>query len=389
MSESLPRNSAIEQSRPASPQRRTIARDKIKIVGASGSVPAGRLASVYKKNVQLWVACVFRGFPPPARIKRRERRLACETMKLGYYHYFFKQRGRRNAPRLCHNITSLLKAYIEYDDVDWKTKLETEDGEKLLLTPTDTSGVFMLVATRHQEIIKAIHTGTLSCADLSDRLQADEAAGFAAYFTTNARSLALASTLRGPRTAALDRFVNYIIRKLGAADWQFHLQVVGSSLTMEQAKGMAFVSRTTIQVGQRNPAFQKLRELFAADSDDIGSFEITIRNRKSRNLRDVVRKIAEEAKGEDLDKMRIRAKAALDDALSDYFVEEEGKLSEEIGTGTEEKMTRVIRMHFARNTELNSHIDQTMKESVYEDRRIPELSRLGDVAHWREYLRGE
>ena len=86
-------------------------------------------------------------------------------MKLGYYHYYFKQRGKRNAPRICHNMGPLLKAYTEYDNIDWKTKLESEDGEKLFLTPTGSTGVYMLVATRHQEIIKAIHTRTLSCAD--------------------------------------------------------------------------------------------------------------------------------------------------------------------------------------------------------------------------------
>ena len=72
-------------------------------------------------------------------------------MKLGYYHYYFKQRGKRNAPRICHNMGPLLKAYTEYDNIDWKTKLESEDGEKLFLTPTGSSGVYMLAATRHQE----------------------------------------------------------------------------------------------------------------------------------------------------------------------------------------------------------------------------------------------
>ncbi|MBA3353970.1 MAG: hypothetical protein H0U23_16380 [Blastocatellia bacterium] len=310
-------------------------------------------------------------------------------MKLGYYHYYFKQRGKRKAPRICHNIGPMLKAYVDYDDIDWKTKLESDDGEKLFLTPTDTSNVHMLVATRHQEIIKAIHTRTLSCADLSDRLQADETAGFAAYFTIDARSLALASSLRGPRTAALYRFVNYIMNRLGAAGWQFHLQVVGSSLTMEQAKGMAFISRTTIRVGPRNPAFERLRKLFAADSDDIGSFEVIVRNRQRRNLRDVMKKIAKEADGQDLDKMRIRAKAALDDTLSDFFVEEEGKLSDDIGTGTEQKITRAVRSHFSNNNALCNHIEEMMEEAVYEDRRIPELSRLGDIAYWREHLRGK
>lgn len=310
-------------------------------------------------------------------------------MKLSYYHYYFKERGRRNAPRICHNIGPVLKTYTDYDNVEWKSKLESDDGEKLFLAPTGATGVYMLVATRHQEIIKAIQTRTLSCADLSDRLQKDETAGFAAYFTTNPRALAIASTLRGPKTAALCRFVTYVTNQLGASRWQFHLQVVGSSLTLEQAKGMAFVSRTTIQVGPRNPAFERLRELFARDSDDVSSFEVTVRNKRNRNLRDVLNNLAKEAAGQDLNKMRIRAKAALDDNLSDFFVEEEGRLSDEIGTGSEDHITRAVRTHFSRNEALTKHVNDMMEEAEYEDRRIPELSRLGDIAHWREYLRGE
>jgi hypothetical protein len=216
----------------------------------------------------------------------------------------------------------------------------------------------------------------------------DETAGFAAYLICDAKALAIASTLRGPRTAAFKRFVDYVMGQLGARNWQFQLQVVGSSLTIEQARGMAFVSRTMVRVGRHNPMFERLRELFAADSDDIASFEVVVRNRKKHNLKDVFRRIAEEAKGDDLDKMRIRAKAALDDNLTDFFVEEEGKLSDEIGTGTESQITKAVHSHFSRNSALSKHIDQMLEEEEYEERRVPELARLGDIAHWRNHLRG-
>jgi len=283
----------------------------------------------------------------------------------------------------------MLRTYIEYGDVAWKSRLESDDGEKLLLARTTTDAVYMLVATRHHEIIKAIQTRTLSCTDISERLEQDETAGFAAYLITDSKALGIASTLRGPRTAALSRFVGYVMAQLGAGNWQFHLQVVGSSLTIEQATGMAFVSRTMVRVGRHNPIFERLRELFAADSDDINSFEVVVRNRKNHNLRTVFRRMAEEAQGEDLDKMRIRAKAALDDNLTDFFVEEEGKLSDEIGTGAESEITRAVRTHFDRSTVLSSHIDQILEEEEYEERHVPELARLGDIAYWREHLRRE
>ena len=310
-------------------------------------------------------------------------------MKLGYYHYYFKTRHRRAAPRICHDIRPVLRAYADYDDAPWKTQLEGDDGEKLLLMRTPSREVFMLVATRHQEIIKAIHTRTLSCADLSERLHRDETAGFAAYFRASDRAIGLAATLRGPKTAALSRFLNEILGRLGAGAWQLHLQAVGASVTMEQARGMAFVARTTIKVGPSNPAFQRLRALFARDSDDVGSFEVTIRNKKNRNLRDVFQNIAREATGDDLEKMNIRAKAALDEELSDFFVEADGKLSEEIGTGTESQITHTVATRFAQNAGLSEHLNKMMEEAHYEKLEVPELTRLGDLAYWRAHLLGE
>lgn len=310
-------------------------------------------------------------------------------MKLGYYHYFFKERHRRNAPRVCLDIRPILRTYLEYGDTAWKTQFESDDGEKLLLMPTPTSSVFMLVATRHQEIIKAIHTRTLSCADLSERLRTDETTGFAAYFRPSEHAMGLASTLRGPKTAALGRFINEIIGRLGAGAWQLHVQAVGSSVTLEQARGMAFVARTTIKVGPQNATFQRLKELFAQDSEDIGSFEVTIRGKRNRNLRDVFRAMSREASGDDLERMTIRAKAALDEDLSDFFVEADGKLSEEIGPGTENQITQSVSTRFSHHPKLAELLDAMMEGAVYEDRSVPELARLGDIAHWRSHLRAE
>ena len=307
-------------------------------------------------------------------------------MKLGFYHYYFKERRRRNSPRICHDIRPLLRAYIAYQDTDWKTQLESEDGEKLLLMPTASREVFMLVATRHQEIIKAIHTRTLSCADLSTRLQQDETAGFAGYFRAGERALGMAATLRGPKTAALGRFINDIVGRLGGGAWQLHLQAIGSSVTLEQAQGMAFVARTTIKVGPTNPAFRRLKGMFAQDSEDVASFEITVRNKKNRNLRDVFQNIAREAAGDDLEKLRIRAKSALDEDLSDYFVEADGKLSEDIGTGTENEITHTVATRFAQHPNLAEHLNNMMEDALYEDRDVPELTRLGDADHWRDHL---
>tara|TARA_B110001469_G_C9603273_1_gene299786 strand:+ start:99 stop:1058 length:960 start_codon:yes stop_codon:yes gene_type:complete len=307
-------------------------------------------------------------------------------MQLGYYHYYFKKLRTRNAPRVCHDIGAILSAYLNYEDVEWKQSLKSDDGETLLLMPTQENDVFMLVATRHQDIIKAISTQTMSCTDISERLEDGESAGFAAYFKTTTRAIALAATLRGPRTAALSRFINEILLRLGATDWKFHLKALGSSITLEQAQGLAHVASTKIKVGPQNGLFIKMKELFSVDCDDVGSFEIIMRGKKKRNLKDVFDELSTEAASDDLEKMTVRAKAHIDEALTDYYVEAEGRFSEDIGTGLEEQITKRISVRVAQQQRLPELIENAMEDAPYEQMEISQLDTLSDVNHWRNIL---
>jgi hypothetical protein len=310
-------------------------------------------------------------------------------MQLGYYHYYFKKQRTKNAPRVCHEIQAILNAYLSYEDVEWKKSLESDDGETLLLLPTNEKDVFMLVATRHQDIIKAISTQTMSCTDISERLEEGEAAGFAAYFKVSTRSLALAATLRGPRTAALSRFINEILQRLGAANWKFHLKALGSSITLEQAQGLAHVASTKIKVGPQNGLFIKIKELLSVDCDDVGSFEVIMRGKKKRNLKDVFDELSSKAASEGLEKMTVRAKAHVDDALADYYVEAEGRFSEDIGTGLEKQITRRISVRVAQQKRLAELIEHAMEDAPYEQMDISQLDILSDVNHWRDILHSD
>ncbi len=307
-------------------------------------------------------------------------------MKIGYYHYYFKEVRKKDAPRICHDIRPILKNYLKYGDQSWKSKITTEDGEELLLVKTSKADVGMLVATRKQEIIKAIHKHTMTCVELSERLQEDESAGFAAYFSANENSIGLASTLRGPRTAALTRFVNSIIFQLGAPKWRMRLQAIGSSISVDQAKAMAYVARTSVKVSKENPAFDRLKKLFSMESDDIASFEIIVRNKKNKNLVYVFTNIANGVDGAGMEKMQIRAKAVVDEALADFYVDADGKLSEEIGTGSEKFLTRQVSEKFHKHPTLIWEIDKILKREHYEELQIPDLDRIGDLAHWPRHL---
>lgn len=308
-------------------------------------------------------------------------------MKLGYYHYYFKKKRTRNAPRVCHSIKTILDAYIEYNDVDWKKQFEMEDGEKLMLVPTSSPDVYMLIATRQQEIIKAISTENLSCTDIQHRLEENETTGFAAYFTVSDDYLALASTLRGPRTAALHRFVQEILNRLGAHEWKFNISPIGTSITLDQAQGLAFVASSQIRVGPQNDLHRHLKELFAVDTDDIASFEIKIRGKRTKNLKDVFAAMAEKTSSEDIRNMTVKARRVAEDALIDYHVETEGRFSDEISNGDESHIAQSIRSKIAQNTELTQLLEKSKEDAVYENLDIQNLNNLSNVTFWSNFLR--
>lgn len=310
-------------------------------------------------------------------------------MKLGFYHYYFRERGTRKAPRVLHDIRPLLKAYADYENTDWKAEFKTEDGEHLLLLPA-ADEVHMLVGTRRADLIKAINAQTLSCSDISERLGEDEETGFAGYFTCSDRMIGMASTLRGPKTAALCRYINHVLIALGAGRWRFELIPLGGCVTLDEAKELSFVSRASIRLNQSSSLFGDFTRMFAQDKDDVASIEVIIRAKRGHEVNDAVKKVAEKIGPEGLDKMVVRARAMLDDELADYYVAAQGRFSEVIDSGTEQQIRQQIASKFAQSAKARTLLRQVRDSAHYETPaadEIEDLTRLGDVGHWRTVLR--
>ena len=308
-------------------------------------------------------------------------------MKLQFFHYYFRERNRRTPPRKIHDIRPLLNAYIAHGDTRWKSGIVGQDNETLMLLRPSTT-VYMLIGTRDAEIIKAITTSNLACADISDRLLAGEKTGFACYFRADERRIALAGTLRGPRAAALSRFVQDLMDRLGARDWKFCMQSLATSITIEQARAMAFVSRASIKVRPGNPLFQRLIGLFGADHGEIGAFIIGINGKKSRNVKNVVDRMAQESGQANVDKFTVRAKAALDDDLADFYVYGDGRLSDDISPGNETHIVSAVSRQFT-NEQSVTILANIIQGNFYDDVSVPELDRLGERDHWLRSLRSD
>lgn len=281
----------------------------------------------------------------------------------------------------------MLRAFLQYEDVAWKSRFKTEDGEQLLLLPSANASVSMIVGTRRDDLIKAINTQTLQCEDLSARLRQDEEAGFAGYVAASDRMLGMASSLRGPKAAAFGRLVNQLLADLGAGDWVFETVPVGTSVTIQEARQIEFVSRTTVRVEKGTSLYRKIQETLACEDDNVQSIELVLRATKSKNIADSVEAIANSLGDDPVKKMILRARAAIDDEITDFFVAANGQVAEHVARGTDAEIAHTIASKFAQNTIARDRVVEMMAQAAYTENN-ENFGYLGDVEHWRRTLPG-
>lgn len=316
-------------------------------------------------------------------------------MKLSYYHYFFKQRRKKSGPRISRDLQPFLKAFVDYDDTDWKKDLVAEDGETTMLIPTTNAKVYMLIATRRQDIIKAVNTNTLSAEDVAERLKENEETGFAAYLRADASKIGLASTLRAPRTAALSRFINQVMAELGVEKYYFGLQSLTTSVTLEQAKAMAHVASTSVTLEPGSGLRQQIIDYLALDKD-VGTVQVVIKGKRNQDIKEILDKIDKRAdtigpnrQGGGLSKFVVRGKAAADEQMADFFIEGDGRYSEEIETGSEPKIISSLSTKFAHSEKANNLLEQVIEENVYDENPVPDLDILDSSDDWGDVLDAE
>lgn len=309
-------------------------------------------------------------------------------MRLNYFHYYFTK--DTSPKRHIHDLRPILAEYCNYDDIEWKMNITGEDGERIVLLPTPNSKVYLLVATRTLDIIKALNRRSLTPCDLAEKLDPDESAAFAAYFTLNENSIGLAVTHRGPRATAFQDFINLLLRKLNIPNWRYGLSTIGDSITIDEAKALEFIGRTSLKIAPRNPLFQRFKNLFGWDDQNLDHFVLTMVNKRGESIKSVFKKMASETRGEDREHFEVRGKKVDGDHMTNFFIESHGRLSDEIQKDTEANMIGAIHRCFEdKGDQISEGIARIIRDEAEYDRRhsVPELDCLGRADYWRSVLR--
>jgi hypothetical protein len=84
--------------------------------------------------------------------------------------------------------------------------------------------------------------------------------------------------------------------------------------------------------------------------------------------------------------MKVRARAVAGEALADYYVEEYGRMSDDIGTGSEKKLIQEVSKKFHGHPSLGAQLDEIINQNHYEKITMSELVRLNQLDFWNNHL---
>ncbi|WP_312311809.1 hypothetical protein [Atlantibacter sp.] len=151
--------------------------------------------------------------------------------------------------------------------------------------------VFMFLKANNTDIIKTIDRANNRYQDISAILQANEEVAFASYAIIKPRCIGFSSTIYGPKIGA---FATYYDHYFFNANANNNLRFEPISKTITPAQALHFAHMGKINVRLENNSLFAARQLTnflgvtQLEFDDVESFELVIKPKRSKNIRDTI-----------------------------------------------------------------------------------------------------
>lgn len=151
--------------------------------------------------------------------------------------------------------------------------------------------VFMFLKANNTDIIKTIDRASHHYQDISAILQANEEIAFASYVVIKPRCVGFSSTIYGPKIGA---FATYYDHYFFNSNNSNNLRFEPISKTVTPAQALQFAHMGKINVRLENNSLFAARQLTnflgvtQLQFDDVESFELVIKPKRSKNIRDTI-----------------------------------------------------------------------------------------------------
>jgi len=264
----------------------------------------------------------------------------------------------------------------------------TYNDEKLYLIKLKKD-FYLFVQTKNKEIVKAVEENMsgLSASDLASKLAANENMGFASYIYMDRNSpiFAFASRVLSPTPTAYAFYIEQLLKKMSIRDLSFKLIPVKTQISKAEAANLDFIGRTSFQVAY-GPFVKNLLNAFngntkAVDFEDIAGLEVIIKPKRGKSINKTVLKSINKVPDNELERVTLRARAHLEDQLTNFYYSKDGLLSE----GCEEESDFLIAEHMINSLGLNSIIKERIRDYKglnYEKLANHPLIEFNSIDHW-------
>ncbi|MBU2548369.1 MAG: hypothetical protein KKB20_08175, partial [Proteobacteria bacterium] len=235
-------------------------------------------------------------------------------MQLKYFVYYVYSES--TGKHYFIDLRKFIKAFCKYDNPSFKAKFIYSNEENMYLFPVQ-SNLYIFVMTRDNDIIKTIDKGKANYNEIYDKLQQNESLGFASYLLFTDQLYAFASTTMGPKNNSFVSMVNDIFKSIGLDNYEFMSELLRQKTTKAEILKLPVIGRTVIEVSRNHKMFDKLSGMFGKDHE-IKSFEVIIKPLIKGEITKAVKHYVRNEFDEQETKFRVKAKADIDDAFSDY-----------------------------------------------------------------------
>ncbi len=211
--------------------------------------------------------------------------------------------------------------------------------------------------------------------------------GFASYIYMNDKFpiFAFGSRVLSPTPTAFVFYIEQVLKRMKIRDLSFKLIPVKTQISKAEAAKLDFIGRTSFQVAY-GPFVKNLLNAFngeskAIDFEDIAGLEVIIKPKRGKSINKTILKSIDRIPDNELEKVTLRARAHLEDQLTNFYYSKDGLLSE--GCDAESDMS--IAEHMQVSLETNSVIQERIRDYMglnYEQLENHSLLEFDSLDHW-------
>lgn len=289
--------------------------------------------------------------------------------------YWFEAGGNRHK----HDARPLLSAFCNIKDTFFRSSFSCPCGTVLLFPVS--KNIYAFIATKEDELIKAISQNSLSMADIDTRLNVGEKIGFAAYIRMDNGFFSLVSAMHGPRSRSFAEFFNQLLDAAGFDQIRFYCEPFATSISASEAKTFAFKSAVRIHVNQNSSIFQTLWP-WTRSATDISSMVVEIRPAKGKSMACAFDAAIDHSRDAGIDRMTVRAKENLADQIMDYYIVGESTISGTVEHRDEKSIVNALETDITVNGPLRQALKDYRHETINWHPKIKDISDLDHTTGW-------